>query len=233
VEHVAPLLQTVLWVCLIAGILLRFHKPLHALLSSLAKRVESGSTVKAGPFEIADLVRPQTAAEQSTRIAAEVRALSDVSVSVEPAEPPRRGQGLEDVALEFARIEDLAFRAIQSEVGETITRNAKIGESLQVDGLFWKEGRLTLVEVMYLPNSLHAKKFAVDAAARMQQAVSRESKLANVWPQLLIVLVYKNAGDLAAHQKDVEVNAAFGVLPVTLRQVTVADLSSQMLQQPQ
>ena len=231
-EHVAPLLQTVLWVGLVAGALFRFQKPLHALISALAKRIDSGSTLKAGPFEIADQIRPQTTAEQSNRIAEEVRALPAGSTSAETIDQAKSLPGLADVALEFARVEDLALRAIQSEVGETVTRNVKIGERLHVDGLYWKDGRLTLIEVKYLPNSQHVKRFAINAAAQLQESVTKEQKLAKLWPNLMIVLVYKSTGDLAAHRQEIEMTSSFGILPVTVRQLTVADLSAQLLQQP-
>ena len=228
-EHIAPLLQTILWVGLVAGVLFRFHKPLHALISALAKRIESGSTLKAGPFEIADQIRPQTTAEQAIRIAEEVKALPAAAMSTGTIEQSKPPPGLADVALEFARVEDLALRTIQAEVGETITRNVKIGELLHVDGLYWKDGRLTLIEVKYLPNDLHVKKFALDAAAHFQESVTKEQKLAKLWPNLLIVLVYKNTGDLAAHRQEIETMSSLAILPTTVRQLTVADLSAQIV----
>jgi len=51
-EHISSLIQTVLWVGLIGGIVWRFNKPIYELLSALYSRIEAGSTIKAGPFEL-------------------------------------------------------------------------------------------------------------------------------------------------------------------------------------
>ncbi len=53
-EHISPLIQTVLWVGLVAAIVWRFHIPIYGILAALQKRVESGASVKAGPFEISE-----------------------------------------------------------------------------------------------------------------------------------------------------------------------------------
>src|SRR5436309_3289517 len=57
-DHIAPLIQTALWTGLIAGIVWRFHLAIHGLLTALQKRVETGSTLKAGPFELIDRLHP-------------------------------------------------------------------------------------------------------------------------------------------------------------------------------
>lgn len=47
-----PLWQTLAWVILIAGLVFAFRKHLYDLAEAIRKRVERGSALKAGPFEL-------------------------------------------------------------------------------------------------------------------------------------------------------------------------------------
>jgi len=57
-EHIAPLIQTLLWVSLVGAIVWRFHRSIEEILSALHKRIDGGSNVKAGWFELTDQFRP-------------------------------------------------------------------------------------------------------------------------------------------------------------------------------
>ena len=61
-----PLAQTLLWVLLILFLVVWLRKPLRDLISVVLQRIASGSSVKAGPFELSELI-PQTPDQQRAR----------------------------------------------------------------------------------------------------------------------------------------------------------------------
>lgn len=150
-EHIAPLVQTVLWVGLIVGIIWRFHTPIHGLLVALQKRVEGGSTLKAGPFELIDQLRPQEPDKQKQKVEAELLEASPIAPDVAPTVPALPGlvESRSRQATYF-QAEDLALRAIQAEYGKPISRQLTAGSDVGFDGVFTVNGRLNIVEVKYV-----------------------------------------------------------------------------------
>jgi hypothetical protein len=132
-------------VALIGGIVWRFNKPLHGLLTALQQRVESGSNVKAGPFELTEQVRPQGVAQQIQRTNTEVAEVIEAQAGEAPDQPART-----EVKSRFLKAEDLALRAIQIEYGKPISRQLSLGPDFGVDGAFTVDGELNVVEVKYL-----------------------------------------------------------------------------------
>lgn len=145
-EHIAPLIQTILWVSLIAGIVWRFNVPIHGLLTALQKRVESGSNIKAGPFEISQQVQPQGVEQQIRRTKDEIAELVEAQ-SVDTPEQPQLKPS--EVKSRFLVAEDLALRAVQVEYQKSISRQVELGGDLAVDGVFTVDGQLNIVEVKH------------------------------------------------------------------------------------
>ena len=140
-DHVLPFLQTLLWVGLIGGIVWRFNGPLHGLLSALQRRVEAGSGIKAGPFELSAPIRSQLPDEQKEKATAEVQAISQGG---------SRGP-MQQLRDRYVQVEDLALRAVQVAYKIPIGRQVVVGRDARFDGAFTKYENLYVVEVKYLP----------------------------------------------------------------------------------
>lgn len=145
-EHIAPLIQTVLWVGLIGIVLWKFQAPLYGLIVALQRRIEAGSSIKAGPFEISDQLKPQDPLKQQQKAAAEVEE------AIQTAEPAAGAAPVQKEALKakYFQAEDLVLRAIQAEYGATVSRDVTGGADMGFDGAFVMNGRLNIVEVKYL-----------------------------------------------------------------------------------
>lgn len=182
-QYTAPLIQTILWVALIGAVLWRFNKPLYGLLSALQKRVEAGSSIKAGPFELIDTLRPADPVKQREKIDAELieaaqsSGVSDAEV-VSPRSPPSS-----NLRAKYFEAEDLALRAVQAEFRAPITREITGGADSGFDGVFAADGRLNIVEVKYLRDA--------SAASSLSASVSRVAKAIEQydWPLVRLILV--------------------------------------------
>jgi hypothetical protein len=149
-KDLAPLIQTVLWVGLIGGIVWRYSKQIHALLEAIQKRIESGSGIKAGPFEIAALLQPQNPEQQKKNIIQEISEATEVESSVTmPPISPSTFVSRDDLRTRYFQAEDLALRAIQAEYNIPISRQLQAGRDMQFDGFFAKGGTAHIVEVKY------------------------------------------------------------------------------------
>ena len=143
------LLQTILWVGLIAGIVWRFHQPIDGILHALHHRIESGSGVRAGPFELTQQLRPLPPEQQAARLEAEVSQLQQADVvqgdaATQDAPPTESTRQLRD---RYQQAEDLALREIQSEYGAPINRQVTLGKDQGFDGFFVQDGSAHIVEV--------------------------------------------------------------------------------------
>ena len=142
-ENTTPIIVNAMWVGLILYAVNKYEHQFKAVLNALVLRIESGSEVKVGPVQVGPLVRPQTAAEQLQKLGEEI------------AEPSPDGAPIETTELPAERIsstveaEDLAFRALQSELGEVIHRNVKVND-VPVDGVVaTTDGRIYVYEVKH------------------------------------------------------------------------------------
>lgn len=143
IKDLVPLGQTALWVGLIVWIVNKYGSFIDQLLELIRKRVESGSSIKAGSFEIGQALETQSVSDQRIEADEEIRNTSESPVTYETL-------SVEDKSTfrsEYFLIEDLALRAIQDEYGEPIQRNVKVLSLFQADGVFTKDGTLHLVEV--------------------------------------------------------------------------------------
>lgn len=175
-----PLLQTLSWVVLIVFIVWRFYREIKQLIGAFRKRIDDGSSVKAGMVEIGQRgAFPQTTEEQKDTLKKEmVESSSDGGIELEAScssgpfpksesvvrgrpnlasnEPPGAGLELDESlnvpASNYVLAEDLVMRRIQDDYNEFIFRRLKI-DGMEVDGVF-KQGILTYaVEVKYFPSN--------------------------------------------------------------------------------
>lgn len=226
-QYLAPLVQTALWVALAAAVLWRFHKPLHSLLTALAKRIDTGSSVKAGPFEISEQVRPQTQEDQSKRISAETRELLSISNP-----PPSSGVTAASThelitTAQFFVAEDLALRALQAEFGEVLSRQVVVGTDLKVDALFMQGSELNLVEVKFLPSAVRLGDVVRQLIHRVEHGVATDKKLRHIRPNLIIVLVLNSAERLNSMRQELERFAEDSPLQVSFRTYLIEELQSR------
>lgn len=192
-EYVAPLIQTVLWVALIGGIIWRFHLPIHGLLTALQKRVESGSTLKAGPFELVEQLRPQPPEQQKEKVRAELlEATSESPMTVTTEHSTSQASANQRRRAQLLQAEDLVLRAIQSEYGQPISRQLAAGPDVGFDGAFTVSGRLNLVEVKYV-STLKSIPRLRDSLTRIARTIATYS-WRNV--QLILAVVFENADDI-------------------------------------
>jgi hypothetical protein len=207
-EHFGPLLQTILWVLLIAGVVWRFNVPIHGLLTALQKRIESGSNLKAGPFELSAQVQPQAVEQQVLRTEAEV-----AEVVQSEAED---GNGLlspskVEVQSRFLEAEDLALRAIQVHYGKPISRQISLGPDFAADGAFTTNGGLSIVEVKYMVRPTQSYN-AIRRTMDFFQVKMKRYRYRNV--RVVLAVVIESASDVEKIRSDlIELvqNYEFGV----------------------
>jgi hypothetical protein len=224
-EHIAPLIQTALWVALLAVALWRFHKPIYDLLVAFQKRIESGSNIKAGPFEITDQLRPQDPLKQKEKVALELA--EDLGAPLE-AEQHVDLQTLPQSTIarqtKYFQAEDLVLRAIQAEYGATVSRQVTAGADIGFDGAFVSNGRLNIVEVKYLsgsiPNTLKLK----GVVNRLVNAISSYG-----WKntQIILAVVFENVEDTTRKTERLQNLFDQSHVPVVVKCYSFAELQQK------
>ena len=218
-EHIAPLIQTILWVGLIAGIIWRFHAPIYGLLVALQRRIEAGSNVKAGPFEITDQLKPQDANSQKEKAAAEIlEATIDqnpIAATAEALKPT--------TASRYFKAEDLVLRAIQSEYGVPMHRQVTAGRDSGFDGVFTSGGMTSVVEVKYIASK--------GKSPRLRESIHRLTKIIQQYSwnntQIILALVFESEEDVKNQKEILSVGFSENAVPVVVRVFTMAQLEAQ------
>jgi hypothetical protein len=221
-EHIAPLIQTVLWVALIAGIVWRFHAPIYGLLVALQKRIEAGSNVKAGPFEISDQLKPQDPNAQKEKATAEAQDALDAQSQAVPVAKSLVGP-LTQIRARYFQAEDLALRAIQTEYGSPIKRQVTAGRDSGFDGVFITDGRTNVIEVKYITNQGQNQKLK-QTIQRLTSTIQQYG-----WPnaQIILALVYEREEDVKHARELFSVAFAQNEVPVVVRVFTMPQLNAQ------
>jgi hypothetical protein len=174
------LAETVLWVGLIACIVWRFHKPIHGLLVAIQQRIEEGSAVKAGPFEISEILNTVAPGDQKQKLASE---LVEEPQDQELPPPPALEQTLKAVPSLSFQAEDLGLRAIQAEYGRPIIRQISSGGDYSFDGAFNIGGELHILEVKYI-RSLSSIPRLRGSLEKLAGAISQRK-----WSSVRVILV--------------------------------------------
>ena len=192
-KDLVPLAQTTLWVGLIVWVIRKYGSFIDQLLELFRKRVESGSSVKAGPFEIGQAVEPQSVLDQKIEADEEIKDFTE-SPTVYDALPL---EAKSTIRSEYFLAEDLALRAIQEEYGESIKRNVKVLSLFQADGVFTKNGTLHVVEVKTLTRN-NLKLIAKKTLSVMDNAIQNQG-FKNVI--IVFVVVVKENAEISLIQK--------------------------------
>ena len=175
--------QTLLWVLLITGVLWKFHAQAVALLGAIKTRIEKGSSVKAGPFELGQDLRPQEPEQQKKRLDDEVKQAQQEEAKSSSTHAQLIAKPSDsDFRSRILIAEELALRALQSEFDVVINRQVKMGSDLGLDGAFVKDNRGFGVEVKYSRKDLSETQLRHVVSQFMNYA-----KLRN-WKQFTMIL---------------------------------------------
>ena len=225
-QYIAPLLQTLLWVGLVAGIVIRFHKPIHGLLSALQRRIEAGSPLEAGPFKLGADVRPTPPAQQRERSETELAQI----VSEQLAEPLVPGAPVLPATAEpkklrsrFFQAEELALRAIQTEFNAPINRQVSIGKGLEADGAFVHNNELHLVEVKFIVRPKNARSTIERTLSHYQRGFGPSRKRATV---IVLALVFEYESDVTSSTLEFQEIANASDLRVEVRGFSLKQLQA-------
>lgn len=187
-EHIASLIQTILWVALTGGIVWRYHNQIGALLDAIQKRIESGSKIKAGPFELEGALRPQAPEQQRTELEKNVTEVNETELvgSAAPSGLLLPQTDTATIRTRWLQAEDLALRELQAEYGIPMSRQLKAGNDMCFDGFFIKNGTGHIIEVKYIsqPN----RRPVLEQIAEKIFAFAGRYGWQNI--KLIIVLVY-------------------------------------------
>ena len=159
-----PLATTFLWVLLIVGLVAWFNKPLRAILEAVHRRIETGSTVKAGWFELTDQLRPQSPEQQRERAKIEIAEVEQQEVAGSIGNQTSRA----DAVNLYLQAEDLALRAVQAEYEIPLSRNLTTSGGAQFDAAFVKDGRLHVVSKNLSRIGLYGEASLVTCACRFR-----------------------------------------------------------------
>ncbi len=225
-QYIAPLLQTLLWVGLVAGIVIRFHRPIHGLLSALQRRIEAGSTLEAGPFKLGSDVKPTSPAQQRERSEAELAQIVNEQLSEPvavggtalpaPAEPTK-------LRSRFFQAEELALRAIQTEFNAPINRQVSIGPGLEADGAFVQNDELHLVEVKFIVRPKNASSTIERTLSHYQRAFGATRRKNVV---IVLALVYQFESDVTRSTLEFQEIANASELRVEVRGFSLKQLQA-------
>lgn len=220
-EHIAPLIQTTLWVALVGGMVWRFNKPIHGLLSALQKRIESGSNLKAGPFELVEQIRPQAVEQQVQRTETEVSEVVQAQ-SLESGSTPLR----DEVKTKFLEAEDLALRAIQVHYGKPISRQVSLGPDVGCDGAFTVDGEMNIVEVKYLLKASSGRENSGRESVIRSLSAFEGLFVRYNWKRTRVVLaiVVEMPGDLEGTKRDLEILSTDFFFPINIHCFSLQEL---------
>lgn len=225
-QYIAPLLQTLLWVGLVAGVVVRFHKPIHGLLSALQLRIEAGSTLEAGPFKLGSDFKPTPPAQQRARSETELAQIVSEQL-VETAAPgtPALPAPAEPAKLRnrFFQAEELAMRAIQTEFNAPINRQVSIGPGLAADGAFVQNDELHLVEVKFIVRPKNARSTIERTLAHYQGGFGVTRRRSVV---IVLALVFEYESDVDISTREFQEIANSSALRVKVRGFSLKQLQA-------
>lgn len=228
-EHLSPLLQTLLWVGLISGVTIRFHAPLYALLDALAKRVAAGSTIKAGPVELGAPI-PLNATQKEAEIASEVRELSNEAASVVAFAPAQNTVPPSPTELRqrYIQAEDLSLRALQQQYGVPIAREVALGPRVRVDGVFEFGGIRHIVDVKLLLNVRSVKHRVEEAVTRLRGQIMSSPGYVAGDIQIVLALVSNDLPIPEEQRVKLEQELANDGIPLVIHTFTMKDLATRL-----
>jgi hypothetical protein len=192
-----PFFQTLLWILLIVGVLWKFHAQAVAVLEAIKTRIEKGSSIKAGPFELGQQdLRPQGRDQQEKLLNDKVKEVQQESSSTHTQLIANLNDSYLRNRVLFA--EELAMRELQVEFDVVISRQVNIGRNFGMDGIFAKGSGGFGVEVKYVRKGLLREQLK-QVVYRFQNFVQSKG-----WMRFTMILVVVYDGDDSQLQKQQE-----------------------------
>lgn len=226
VEHIAPLLQTMLWVGLIAGIVIRFNHPLHELLNALHKRIAEGSDLEAGPFKLTLGFKPQPPAQQVAKAEAELA--DSAHIREEAPALPRSPNATSVARSRYFQAEDLALRAIQLDFGTPVLRQVTTGADRGFDGAFERDGVIHIVEVKYYQSWANTVKLR-DSIAQLTDSLLRFRASTT---RIVLAIVFEQPAAMERNRPRITEALALNRIPVDVRFFAMPELVARFEGQP-
>lgn len=223
-DTLAPLLQTLLWVLLIAAVLGRFHRQIHDLPTALTKRIETGSPVKAGPFELGEQLKPQTPAQQRAKVERELDELLLEKPPGATATKPASTQSTRaDLQAKYLLTEDLALRAVQDQYAVPVSRKITLPGDVEFDGYFEVAGRPHFVEVWHVARQVVAER----VRSNLERRVSEIARTGAAEPRLVWACVFDRTIDVLAGWERFSDLAKASPVPVAVHCYSMSELRSK------
>jgi len=206
---------------LVVGVVWRFNKPIDALLFALRSRIESGSRIKAGPFEISEQLQPLAPEAQRRKAARDLEELVKLETSEESLDTNRAAMRPSALQSRYFQAENLALRAIQAAYGVTIQQQVTAGTDMGFDGAFVLAGRLHVVEVVYSIHRINLQKMMHDIE-RITSAIRKYG-----WKNVTIDLVL--VAEAASQFDDEQISqiSQLSCVRVAIHQFLLDDLRRQ------
>lgn len=214
-----PLAGTFLWVLLIVGLVAWFNAPLRAILAAVQRRIESGSTVKAGWFELSDQLRPQSPEQQRERARIEI---AEVVQQQLPGAAESTRSSRADAESLYLQAEDLALRAVQAEFEIPLNRQVTNSGGAEFDGAFVKDRQLHVVEVKAYLGSVSTEKLR----ASLARVAAAAMQMGGPQTRLIAAIVLKRSDDMKANRDRIEEALRNLPLKTTLRVYSLRELRS-------
>lgn len=219
-----PLFQTSIWVGLIVWLVTRYHNQVCAVLTAVQERIARGSSVKAGPFELGEDMRPQNVPEQNKRIDEELQQIEATSAqNSQTSQPMIAAASDSKLKQTYFLAEDLVMRELQSEFGVMVNRSVGF-QDFGLDGIFAKEGAGFGIEVKYIKSGSrieHLEQIIVKTATFTRRLH---------WSRFTFILALVCEQDGIISTSDLErlqELATKSGLPLMTRVYTMSDLTSK------
>lgn len=239
VKGIVPLLQTILWFILALIIIRRFYGQIVGLIEAIRARIDAGDGVKAGPLELLSSLRPKSSQEQVADADAATKEVSSGVVkesdssgrdsSVEELDSKNAEQSKENstsiptsqsMRSRYFMAEDLALRALQTEIGVPISRALQAGKGFSVDGFFIKEKISNIVEVKFIRQTNHNIR---ELKCTLERIVFKIHELGWRNTRVILVVVFDSVRDIDAARASV-LNVVHDVADIDVRCYSLEEL---------
>jgi hypothetical protein len=217
-----------LWVALIGGIVLRFHKPIEGILSALQKRLDEGSDLKVGPVELTGQLRAQDPKAAQEKVAEEVHEVLQITagslvIGSDSDPPDSRAHTAGQVQSRYLQTEDLVLRALQAEYGAPVSRQVTAGADRGFDGAFVSNGRLNIVEVKYVRSLRQLDSYR----ASINRIASNIARYEWRNAQIILAVVFEQTDDVGPGAARLEAVASEFSVPVIVRAYSLTELETR------
>lgn len=147
-----PLMQTLVWPVFLVILCLLFRRQVEACIVAIRKRIEEGSSIKAGPIEIG----PATPKEQAEKLEQEIAESSPAPQTDETSEPTSSSRiaSARDFRASYMLAEELVIKKLSADLSLKVQREVRTSGPIRFifDGVAIVDQKFIGIEVKYLRN---------------------------------------------------------------------------------